>query len=102
MIWTQNILYGVMNFQNPSSLKLTDSSVSSDFEISALQLPKDYTPDKWGDVLNIKVHQNVQLSEIIVLGEDSDHKPVMFGTLDHVWANGSLRSCGRNDMLEAI
>jgi hypothetical protein len=42
----QNILYEVMNFQNPSSLKLTDPFVSSDFEISALQLPKDYTPDK--------------------------------------------------------
>lgn len=86
MIWMQNILYGVMNFQNTSGLKLTGSFVSSFFEISALQLPKDYTPDKWGDVLNTKVHQNVQLSEVTVFGiRDSDHKPVMFGTLDHVW-----------------
>jgi hypothetical protein len=42
-----------------------------------------YTPDGRGNVLDIVVHQNVRLSEVIVTDIlDSDHLPIMFSILN--------------------
>jgi hypothetical protein len=44
-----------------------------------------YTPDGRGNVLNIVVHQNIRLSEVIVTDIlDSNHLPIMFSILDPV------------------
>jgi hypothetical protein len=75
----------------PSDLKLLELFVSSDFEISAPQCCTHYTPDDRGDVLDIVVHQNVRLSEVIVTDiPDSDHITVMFSILHRVRTRGSL------------
>jgi hypothetical protein len=63
-------------------LDLFDTSY---FEISAPQCPTHYSPAGNGDVLDIVVHQNVRLSEVIVSEVlDSDHLPIVFHILDHV------------------
>jgi hypothetical protein len=55
------------------------------FEISAPQCPTHYSPAANGDALDIVVHKNVWLSEVIVPDIlDSDHVPVIFHSLDHV------------------
>jgi hypothetical protein len=70
---------------NPSGKKLFDLFVTSEFEISAPQCSTHYSPAGNGDVLNIVVHQNVRLSEVIVSDVlDSDHLPIAFHILDHV------------------
>jgi hypothetical protein len=48
-------------------MKLLELFLSSNFEISAPQCSAHYTPDGRGDVLDIVVHQSVQLSEVIVI-----------------------------------
>jgi hypothetical protein len=57
----------------------------NEFEISALQCPTHYSPAGYGDVLDIAVHQNIRLSDVIASDIlDSDHLPVVFYILDHV------------------
>jgi hypothetical protein len=57
----------------------------NELEISAPQCPTHYFPVGDGDVLDIVVHQNVRLSEVIVSDIlDSDHLPIVFHILDHV------------------
>jgi hypothetical protein len=56
---------------SPPGLKLLELFVSSNFEISTSQWPTHYISDGRGDALDIVVHQNVRLQEII-------------GILDHV------------------
>jgi hypothetical protein len=75
-IWNSKI-------SNPSSLKLLELFVSFNFEILTAQCSTHYTPAGRGDVLNIMVPQNVQLSEVIVTDiVDSDHLPIMFSILN--------------------
>jgi hypothetical protein len=70
---------------NPSGEKLLVLFDSSEFEISAPQCPTHYSPAGNGDVLDIVVHQNVQLSEVIVSDVlDSDHLRILFHIMDHV------------------
>jgi hypothetical protein len=58
---------------------------ASDFEISAPQCPNHYSPVGNGDVLDIVVHKNIRLSNVIVSDIlDSDHLPIIFHILDHV------------------
>jgi hypothetical protein len=58
---------------------------------SASQCPTHDIPEGSDDILDIVVHQNVQLSDIIVSDVlDSDHLPIVFHILDHVSA-GSLQ-----------
>jgi endonuclease/exonuclease/phosphatase (EEP) superfamily protein YafD len=93
---TKSILAGDLNAKNPvwnnraskpSGLKLLDLFIYSNFDISAPQCPTHFVPDGRGDVLDIAVHQDVRLSEVIVLDIlDSDHLPIMFSILDHVKA----------------
>jgi hypothetical protein len=53
--------------------------------MSAPQCSTHCTSDGRGDVLDIVVHQNVRLSQIIVTDIlDSDHLPIMFTILDPV------------------
>jgi hypothetical protein len=69
----------------PSGLKFLELFVNYNFDISAPQRSTHYTPDGRDDVLNIIVHQNVRLSEVIVSDIlDSDHLPIMFSILDPV------------------
>jgi hypothetical protein len=70
---------------NPSGEKLLQLFQTHDFEISAPQCPTHYSPVGNGDVLDIVVHKNIRLSNVIVsdiLG--SDHLPIIFHILDHV------------------
>jgi hypothetical protein len=70
---------------NPSGEKLLELFASSEFEISAPQCPTHYSPAGNGDVLDIVVHQNVRLSDVIVSDVlDSDHLPILFHILDHI------------------
>jgi hypothetical protein len=70
---------------NPSGEKLLQLFDVSHFEISAPQCPTHYSPGGNGDVLDIVVHQNIRLSEVIVSDIlDSDHLPILFHILDYV------------------
>jgi hypothetical protein len=70
---------------NPSGHKLLQLFDRSDFEISAPRYPTPYSPMGNGDVLDIVVHKNIRLSDVIVSDIlDSDHLPIMFHIPDHV------------------
>jgi hypothetical protein len=57
----------------------------SEFEISAPQCPTHFSPAGNGDMLDIVVHQNVRMSDVIVSDIlHSDHLPIIFHTLCHV------------------
>jgi hypothetical protein len=51
---------------NPSGDKLLHLSDANQFEISAQQCPTHYSPSGNGDVLDIVIHQNIGVSDIIV------------------------------------
>jgi hypothetical protein len=70
---------------NPSGKKLLQFFDKNDFEISAPQCPTHCSPGGSGDVLDIVVHKNIRLSNVIVSDiVDSDHLPIIFHILDHV------------------
>jgi hypothetical protein len=70
---------------NPSGVELLQLFDSCDFEISAPHCPTHYSPVGNGDVLDIVVHNNIRLSNVIVSDIlDSDHLPITFHILDHV------------------
>jgi hypothetical protein len=76
---------GNSKISNPSSLKLLELFVRSNFKISAPQCCVHYTPDGRGEVLDIVVHQNIWLLEVIVTDIlDPDHLQIMFSILDPV------------------
>jgi hypothetical protein len=80
-----SIHFGCSAVSNSSGKKLLDLFDTSDFEISAPQCPTHCSPAGNGDVLDIVVHQNVRLSEVIVSDVlDSDYLPIVFHILDHV------------------
>jgi hypothetical protein len=71
--------------RNPSGEKLLKSFDLHNFEISAPQHPLHYSPAGNGEVLDIVVHMNIRLSNVIVSDNlDSDHLPMIFHILDHV------------------
>jgi hypothetical protein len=55
----------------------------NEFEISASKVPL-ITPAGNCDVLDIVMHKNVRLSEIVSGILDSDHLPIVLQVLDHV------------------
>jgi endonuclease/exonuclease/phosphatase family metal-dependent hydrolase len=70
---------------NPSGDKLLQLFDTNDFEMSAPQCPTHYSPVRNGDVLDIMVHKNIRLSNVVV--SDilySDHLKIVFHILDHV------------------
>jgi hypothetical protein len=70
---------------NPSGEKLLNLFDLNDFEISAPQCPMHYSPAENGDVLDIVVHRNIRLSNVIVCDIlDSNHLPILFHILNHV------------------
>jgi hypothetical protein len=70
---------------SPSGDKLLHLFDVNDFEISALQCTTHYSPSGNVDVLDIVVHQNVRVSDVIVSDIlDSDHLPKLFHILEHV------------------
>jgi hypothetical protein len=70
---------------NPSGEKLLSLFDVHEFEISAPQCCTHYSPVGNGDVLDIVVHQNIRVSDVIVSDIlDSDHLPIVFHILDHV------------------
>jgi hypothetical protein len=57
----------------------------NEFEISAPQHPTHYSAAGNGDVLDIVVHKNIRVSDVIVSDIlDSDHLPIVFHILNHV------------------
>jgi hypothetical protein len=70
---------------NLSGEKLLHLFDVNQFQISALQCPTHYSPTGNGDVLNIVVHQNIRVSDVIVYDIlDPDHLLIAFHILDHV------------------
>jgi hypothetical protein len=70
---------------NPSGEKLLNLLHIYEFEISGQQCPTHYSPVGNGDMLDIFVHKNIRLSEVIdsdIL--DSDRLPIVFHLLYHV------------------
>jgi hypothetical protein len=51
---------------NPSGEKLMALFDFSEFQISTPQYPTHYSPAGNGDVLDIVVHQNIRVSDVIV------------------------------------
>jgi hypothetical protein len=69
---------------NPSCEKLITLFDLSEFEISALQCPTHYSPAGNGYMLDIVVHQNIRVSDVIVSDIFySYHLPIIFHILDH-------------------
>jgi hypothetical protein len=57
----------------------------NEFGISAPQCPTHYSHAGNGDVLDIAVHKNIRVSDVIVSDIlDSDHLPIVFHILHHV------------------
>jgi hypothetical protein len=70
---------------NPSGEKLLTFFDRNYLEISALQCPTNYSLEGSGDVLDIEVHKNIRLSNVIVSDIlDSDYLPIIFHILDHI------------------
>jgi hypothetical protein len=70
---------------NSSGEKLLQLFDVRQFKISAPQCPTYYSPAGNGDVLDIVVHQNIRVSDVIVSDIlDSDHLPIVFHILNHV------------------
>jgi endonuclease/exonuclease/phosphatase family metal-dependent hydrolase len=70
---------------NPSSEKILHLFDVNQFKMSAPQCPTHYSPMGNCAVLDIVVHQNIRVSDVIVSDIlDSDHLPVLFHILDHV------------------
>jgi hypothetical protein len=70
---------------NPSGDKLLHLFDTNQFEILAPQCPTHYCPSGNGDMLDIVVHQNIRVSDVIlsdILG--SDHLPILYHILEHV------------------
>jgi hypothetical protein len=63
-----NAKYPFLNsvVSNPSGEKLLNLLHINEFQISALQCPTHYSPEGYGDVLDIVVHKNVWISEVTV------------------------------------
>jgi endonuclease/exonuclease/phosphatase family metal-dependent hydrolase len=90
----ESILAGDLNAKNPfwnsaisnsSGERLLSLFDANQFEISAPQCPTHYSPAGNGDMLDIVVHQNIRVSDVIVSDIlDSDHLPIVFHILDHV------------------
>jgi hypothetical protein len=81
----QRILFSIVMFHKPLRVNVFELFVSSNFKISAPQCSTRYTPDGRGDVLDIVVHENVQLAEIIVTDIlDLNRLPTIFSILDPV------------------
>jgi hypothetical protein len=80
-----NTHFGIVQFQTISGEKLLYLFDVNQFEISAPQCPTHYSPSGNGDVLNIVVHQNITVSDVIVSDIlDSDQLPIIFHILDNV------------------
>jgi hypothetical protein len=90
----KSIFAGDLNAKNPFWIS-ADSNTSgeemlhlfdvNDFEISAPQCHTRYSPSGNGDVMDIAVHQNIRMSDVIVSDIlDSDHLPIIFNILDQV------------------
>jgi hypothetical protein len=70
---------------NPSSKKLTALLELSKFGISAPQCRTHYSSAANSDVLDIMIHKNIRVSDVIVSAIlDSDRLPIIFHVLDHV------------------
>jgi hypothetical protein len=80
-----NTLFWNSRVSNPSGEKFLDLFDMNDFEISATQCPTHYSHAGNNDVLEIMVHKNIRVSDVIVSDIlDSDHLPLVFHILDHV------------------
>jgi hypothetical protein len=78
---------------NPSGKKLVDLFDLNEFKISAPECPTHYSPAENGDVLDVVVHQNIRVSDVIgsdIL--DSGHLTIVF----HMSKLGTFRNLLKN------
>jgi hypothetical protein len=90
----KSLLAGDLNSKHPflksvftysSDAKLLNLLHINEYEISAPKYPTDYFPAENGDMLDIVVHKNVQLSEVIFCDiMDSDNLPIVCHVLDYI------------------
>jgi hypothetical protein len=69
---------------NPSGEKLMALFDLTEFEISAPKCPTHYSLAGDGDVLNIMIHQNIRVTDVLSLIFWIHHLPIIFHILDHV------------------
>jgi hypothetical protein len=70
---------------NSSGEKLMALFDLNEFEISTPQCPTQFSSVGNGDVLDIVVHQNIKMPDVIVCDiSDSDQIPIISDLLDHV------------------
>jgi hypothetical protein len=80
-----NTFFWNSRVSNPSGETPLELFDMNDFKISATQYPTHYSHEGNGDVLDIVVHKNIKVSDVIV--SDilySDHIQIVFHILDHV------------------
>jgi hypothetical protein len=65
-------------------VKLLNLLHVNEFEILAPQCPTHYTAVENGDLLDILMHKNVLLSDIVSGILDSAHLPIVFHLLHHI------------------
>jgi hypothetical protein len=72
-------------FSNSSGEKLMTFYDMSEFEITAPRCPTRYSPAGNSDVLDILLHQNIRVPDVIASDIlDSDHLPIIFHILGYV------------------
>jgi hypothetical protein len=89
----KSLLAGDLNAKHPfwnsvvsnlSGVKLLNLLHINEFEISAPQCPTHYSPAGNGDTLDVVLHKNIRLSEVVCDILDTDHLPFLFHLLAHV------------------
>jgi hypothetical protein len=82
-----NAKYPIWNsaVSDPSGEEILQLFESDKFEISVPQCPTQFSPVGNGDMLDIVVHRNIRLSNVIFSGIFvSDHLPIIFHILHHL------------------
>jgi hypothetical protein len=88
---------------NPSGEKLLDLFDRNDFEILAPQCPTHYSHVGNSDVLDIVVHKNIRVSDVIVSDIlDSDHLPIVFHMKRSVFCAQFLVSNSSMSLITAL
>jgi hypothetical protein len=78
------IHFGTVQFQTPQVKNFWNCSTKMNLKLQHHNV-SHYSPAGNGDILDIVVHQNIELSSVTVSNIlDSDHLPIIFHILDHV------------------
>jgi hypothetical protein len=81
---------------NPSGNKLLHLFDVNQFEILTPKCPTHYSLSGNVDILDIVVHQNIRVLDVIVSDIlESDHLPILFHILDHVKVRNLSKPIGK-------